>query len=511
MATTKDLPDTDDEKVESMSAESLEFLEQVRKGKARNFVMSVKGNKVRALLVKKKKVKERERKEMRGQGYQPVFGVVSGMGAKLTFSIARSDGFDEAPGRGKVEKLKKFLTEQTGKPFKPTWEVVATPPPIPFDEDDLQNPLVAKFMKLEPLITKAADTRPDRADELQQRVAQIREMLQDAEAISAADPEVNDLIGFLKELLAGSTAASATGDTASQDTEATAGKLAEALKRLKPLVDRAIDADPNQKAELHGTMARIAGEIKDRQFDAAKQGLISFAGLLKSLVARQPATATDETAVQLQQFSERLTVLRPRLLEAQQKDRERATKLGAVWDYARQQSEAGNFKNAFQALDRLEVAIKQVMGDAATHTDVIPEGAAATGMTPLQIEQVCREWTDKAALTLESIRDLEAEVRMSGYEDLEPFADALDDLVDGFPGEIAETLVALAAAAQSKSEEDIKKYQSRARKQVKSCAAYIKENEQLIAACEEHPFEAGRVQIRRPLSQSLKGLAQLLQ
>ena len=183
-----------DVQAETMSEESLTFLEQVRKGKPRNFVMSMKGAKVRSLLVKKKRIKEAEKKEARGRGYQPLFGVVSGQGAKISFQIARSDGFDSDPSGGKTEKLKKFLKEQTGKAFKPTVELVDTPPPIPFDEEELADPLIAKFMKLEPVIAKVRDEHLDRLGETEARAGEIRGLLEDEETRASAEPKIDALL-----------------------------------------------------------------------------------------------------------------------------------------------------------------------------------------------------------------------------------------------------------------------------------------------------------------------------
>jgi hypothetical protein len=57
----------DDDGFEKMDEESLGFLDQVRKGKTRNFVLSMKGSAVRSVLIKKKPIKEKDCKEARGR------------------------------------------------------------------------------------------------------------------------------------------------------------------------------------------------------------------------------------------------------------------------------------------------------------------------------------------------------------------------------------------------------------------------------------------------------------
>ncbi|MEX1026580.1 MAG: hypothetical protein WD049_01035 [Candidatus Paceibacterota bacterium] len=459
--------DDEDDKFEKMDEESLEFLEQVKKGRARHFVLSMKGGKVRSLLLKKKTIKDKDRKAARGGGYQPVFGVATGAGEKVTFTVARSDGFDEKTAGAKTEKLKKFLKAQTGKPYKPSFELVDAPPAIPFDDEDLKNPLVARFMALESQINSACDKSPNSISLIQTSVNMIRGLLQDDETHASAEPKIGEFEQYLIDLLAGNAAvpptpppppgsavpsgrAEADMPVAGEDGAATfksrltellpqikqavgtphgneaklkaseaaifarkqdfaqahalldqvetllqgpspkattapsdgsaplAAKLAEALKKLKPLMDQVINASPNRKGELHATMARIVAEIQSQQYDQAKQHVTEFAIQLKSLRAQLAAPPAAESAERMQEFAARRDALEPRLLEAKQRDREKSAKLGAVWDYADEQARAGNFGNAFQAMDRLETAIAQTL--AAT-----PVSSAAPGFVAKHI------------------------------------------------------------------------------------------------------------------------------
>lgn len=375
----RDISDQEEDQFEKMDADSLAFLEQVRKGKARNFLLSMKGNKVRSMLVKKKSIKEKDLKAARGGGYQPVFGVVEGTGAQITFHVARSDGFDEKTADCKTEKLKKFLKEQTGKVFQPAFQLVNSPPALAFDDEDLRDPRINRFMKMEPLIKKACDSHPDQAASIEDRFNAIRSLLQDEETLALAEPKIDELVNDLKQLLGGnaspvastsqpSTTAASTADSSTTDgatTDATATtKFAAALKKLKPLVDRAIAADANRQPELHGTMAKIAGQIKSHQFDQAREGLTEFAARLKSLLAETSPMdspgAIEGMALQ-DEFAARRDALEPRLLQAQRANRDKATQLGADWSFANEQAQSGNFDRAWQAFEKLETAINAIL------------------------------------------------------------------------------------------------------------------------------------------------------
>lgn len=371
----KDTSDDEDDKFEKMDEESLGFLEQVRKGKSRNFLLSMKGNKVRSMVVKKKPIKERDRKEARGGGFQPVFGVATGTGSNITFNVARSDGFDEKTSGTKTEKLKKFLKEQTGKPFKPSIELVDTPPPIPFDDEDLNDPLIARFMKMEEEINQACDHNPDRVSEIQVAVNEIRTLLQEESTREQAGPKIDQFDKLLKEVLSGSAPTapkSESTEPSSAPTDAPTdapappppppapdseiGKLTQALKKLKPLVEKAITNHPTRKGELVTSMTQIAGEIKSNQIDLAKENMISFVALVKPLAAKPPESTSDSSSESEDPsvgFNKRLKEVIPRIKEAA------GTPVGN--DAKLKASEAGTFA-AKKEFEQANVLLDQAEG-----------------------------------------------------------------------------------------------------------------------------------------------------
>ncbi len=492
----------DDDKFDKMDQESLDFLEQVRKGKSRNFVLSVKGGKVKSLLVKKKRVKDKEMKEARGGGFQPMFGVVSGQGGNITFTIAKSDGFEKDPMGGKVQKLKSFLKDQTGKAFKPTVELVSTPPPIPFEEDDLNHPLIARFAKLSGLIEQVCQQHPNSSDQTREMANSVHLLLSDDETIDQTGPQIDELEkylgGFNVTTAPAAENASAPTDTSTApaaDRSVLAGKLAEGLKKLKPAVQAAIlaapakkdvliqsmgqvvtdiksenlddakvnmvalgkliqeikagaadgpetenassgnDSEPNPglasklagalkklkpaadslikqnadlKSELYAGIASIAGEIKSQRFEEAAQSVKAFAAKLKAVgeglkqsaaagpdenadsqtpsespVVIEPGQADPETASTPTEsddsqsveegsdskFAQRSKQLEPMLLKAQKADRENATRLGGIWDYANEVAGTGDYLKALEQLDRLEKAVMETLESSNVDED----------------------------------------------------------------------------------------------------------------------------------------------
>jgi hypothetical protein len=167
--------------------------------------MSVKGSQVRWLLIKKKPVQAGDLKDARGGGFEAIHGTVSGSGSELCFEIAASDGFSSAPGGGKVDKLKKFLGEQTGKPITPTWKVVPKPTamspesggePTGTTTPDPAAKLMEALRALRPSIEAAVSAQPERKAEV---VAALQKITDEIEG-GAFDAAKTDLVAFGKLL-----------------------------------------------------------------------------------------------------------------------------------------------------------------------------------------------------------------------------------------------------------------------------------------------------------------------
>lgn len=482
MAKKIDSGDADDESAK-MDDDSLASLAQVKKGKSLNFVLSMKGGDVRSLVVKKKAIKDSERKEARGGGYQPIFGVVTGSGANIKFFVARTDGFDETTAATRTDKLKKFLKDQSGNTFNPSFELVDNAPPIPFDDEDLKDPLIARFMQLQVPISDACTQFPESIPQIQAAVNAIRLLLQDDVKRPEAARPIDALVELLKGLAAGKTAGTPPTSTDARPDEGDAeikARLVESLQKLRPLMDQVINAQPGLKEALFAKMAQIADAIRRNEFDQAKQSILGFAAELKTLLAQPPTSQTSTSqppgSTDLEaQYASLRQELEPRLLEAQKLDREKATKLGAVWDYAGQQASSGNFRNALNALEKLRTAITDVIKTAPS-TDAerysIPTGIVA------ERKRVLEDFFSKQ---LEQART-DAEMKMKEFEPT--FAEVINesqDLLDA----INEDLRALYDDFQLKLSEALSKgsYDDVART-IETCREQIASNELLTALSE---------------------------
>jgi len=521
---SNDDADDNDDKFEKMDDETLGFLEQVRKGKSRNFVLSMKGNKVRSMVVKKKPIKEKDRKAARGEGFQPIHGVASGMGAKITFTIARSDGFDEKAADRKTEKLKKFLSSQTGKVFKPDFELVDSPPPIPFDEDDLNDPLVAKFMKMEPVIAKACETHPESVPQIQESVNAIRDLLQDDATRQQAGPAIADFVQYLKDLMSGVAVATSqgaegsTGQTStvtSEDPAAQAKQLTEKLKKLKPFVDKVVTADPARKTDLDAAMVRIVGEIKGQQVDVAAQSIAELANTLKELMADSTSTSSPDTIDQMQAFADRRDALEPRFLEAKRLAPDKATKLAGVWDYANQQAHNGNVDTAVAALTRLNEAIDGILSapsisDAERHG--IEEGIVEVTREKL-IEAFQKSklvWERTRASIQAELQKLEQAIldvcqEEEDFDAIKANSGSVYIALDELDDELIHVLDDAAATEDKKTRADL---HSEAREIVQRYMDYVAADE-FLGEVDSNPFTT--VKVRATLESSLSALAKSLQ
>lgn len=483
-----------------VSDESKSLLEDAKKGKPRKFAMICKGTEILSLVVFKKGNVEKHKKEAKQAGKgQFYFGAIQGRGQDLQFVLARDDGFDSAPVKTTV--LKKFLEESADCKAKPLFEIVDTAP-IVLDEDD---PLVARFKKLQEAALAACDAHPDRAGEINTLCRQIGSHF-DADQSSQAEEKLGQLEDLLAKLSGGDDPRPAltaelsgltpqikqavtnqparkdevlravaqvrdditagnfpeartglaavrsllqqltSGDipaappVAAAATATTAAKLAEALKKLKPLLEQAVVAHPDRKAELIGSMTEVANEIKAAQFESASKKMVGLGRLLQSLVQAPVAPAAGDDP--LGAFRARQAELEPQLLAAQRAAPGKATALGAVWSYAEEQAVAGNFVNAEKALAKLTDAIRGVL--AAPPEELVAKGTVQAARVLLTT------WKDGYAAAKEELGKLRRAVRAvlpnvdaDGLvakvgERLDEFASDLDKAIheaSGEPGE----------------------------------------------------------------------------
>ncbi len=415
----------DDDGLPPLGENTDKFLDQAKKGQPRNFLLVCKGNKVTYLAVRKKPVKKNELNEAKKSGYkgEGYFGVITGKGMELVFNLSTADGYTAEPVKDKI--LKDFLEEKANFKCKPTIAIVATLPDIPFDDEDLSNPLVARFLALGERITQVLDMNPNAEGELKQTTSEIRGLLQDAE-FSAAEPRVSALETRLQELLNGAAANSpvpavpnppaltattqpnppnppnapttpvatplaattpaattpaATPQTATPSTptvgnEALKLKLQEALNKLVPQLKQAVMTYPEKKVELLTPVAQVKKQMDAGELQEAKQGILAVGQLLKSVMSQSTTTqSTGESQPQVEdplrlEYERKLAALQPSYKKSLEDKLGDTSKFRTVMAYVLEQAEAGVFANSIKALDRLAIAIEQALSAGVQETGI---------------------------------------------------------------------------------------------------------------------------------------------
>jgi flagellar biosynthesis regulator FlbT len=375
----------------AVSDETKELLEQAKKGKARKFVMITKGTEVISLVVFKKGSAAQKIKEAKEEGRgTPCYGIITGRGMDINFRLAIDEGFEKAPV--KTLSLKKFLEDEADFKCKPLFEIVKSHDVL-LDEDD---PLHARFIKLQPEAMAACDRHPERAEAIGALCTKIGKLLEN-EDTKAAEAEIVGLENLLKSLggehpeptVPVPEDAPATTAPNSQSLDVQKTQLAESLKKLKPAIDRAIEVAPGRKSELFQSMTQIAGEIKQGKVDEAKSNILSLGKLVKGLIEQQAAAPASVSSGPDPKVTYQALVdkLEPLLNEARKANPDKSNALLNLWNYATDQGTDGNYKNANTALEKLETAINTALAQAPqkdTDRFGIREGLVAEKVAELE-------------------------------------------------------------------------------------------------------------------------------
>jgi hypothetical protein len=243
--------DDDDELSGGIDAETKEMLEgHVKEGKARKFVLITKGASIRKLIVFKKgpygpKITQARKDGFRGEA---TCGVVTGKGVNLVFQLPGSAEASEAmKAEGnvysdepcKMVKLRAFMIDAAGLSFKPEFAIIRSAGEVASVEE-------------------ADETR-----EVEGTEAETQETVPTA----PPQPEIGE--------------------------DQQKPKLVEALKRMTPLIQKAVAAQPARKAELLAPAATIKEHLQSDRLEDAKRELLAYGQLLRDVLSSS-GTATDE-------------------------------------------------------------------------------------------------------------------------------------------------------------------------------------------------------------------------
>lgn len=343
----------------AVDQETIDMLDtQVKKGKARKFLLIYKGASIKTLVVFKKgpfgpKIMKAKKDGFKGE---VAYGVVTGSGKNLFFQLAGNDRVaaamkvdavvDKPPT--KKAKLREFLAE-CGLNFKPSYYIITElseapdpdvesdipiPPPSGAEIEDEEeqgspsNPQSAAAAEpatasnnLSAQFTERLKTfKPDLQRVLtgQTSASQTAKSLAGQAAGHARNQEFEQALQVLDQLeplIRQGLAELASGPTPAATSDANADraqKLSTKLKQLKPALDAATQSDPTRKADLQSRMVAIVNAIKSNQLDEAETLMGELVPLLKAQPGRQGVDlakcrlAWDKTRKQVETELQRL-------------------------------------------------------------------------------------------------------------------------------------------------------------------------------------------------------------
>lgn len=432
------------------------FLEDAKKGKPRYFLLICKGAKVKYLKVKKKAIKNSEIAEAKKLGYKgdSYIGVLTGKGMELVFNLAISDGYESEPVKDKI--LKDFLEDHADFKCKPSFAIVPTPPEIPFDDEELSHPLIARFLALGELISQVLDARPEAEGEIKQTTSGIRVLLQDGN-FGEAEPKINALEARLKALVGGGKLAGKSASTElptptspipsstpeiGNDQDVLKKKLLDALGKLVPQLKEAVAKYPDKKVELLTPVAAIKQQLESGELPNAREGILSLGGKLKSLMvsSRSPTTTSkpdpkDSLNALRQEYEQKLAAVQPLYDKAIQEMLGDVDKFRSVRNLALENAEAGTVESLQKAktiLERLGIALEQAIASGVKATSVIPEGIVAD-----RKKFLISRWQDALRMAYSEIEKIIAPISSQvPEEEAASLAAAIGEHLDGFVDEL---------------------------------------------------------------------------
>jgi hypothetical protein len=294
---------------ERFSEESRKFLLDVKKGKARKFVMVKEGVQIDRLIIFKVGSFDRVIRMAKQDGAwgEMYFGLVQGDGVDIRFELSRADGFANPPGTD--VRLKEFLREVTGQKFEPSYVIVDKPTIV-------------------------------------------------AEADGVDADEESDGSG-----VAGSDVADSGSNVVEESTE---DKFVRILKAILPHVKRALATQTSVSDELRQYVREAQEFGRRREFDPGLTALRKVGELAKQALAEAesavPAAEANDLATpssaakptRRQQWDARLEEVQPRFNAAVADSAANVVKLQKVMAYKHNQARQQRFVKALVGLDRLE-------------------------------------------------------------------------------------------------------------------------------------------------------------
>jgi hypothetical protein len=304
-----------------MAEKNKELAKALQKAKKspRNFAIIARGTNVLKLIVDKKPLKSGELKEAKKEleGNAIVEGVVlGGEGTELVFQVREEPSFGE-------NKLKKFISEETGLPLKPSFVVVQKLADVPDDDEEesgesssgekatsaskvdrepakslppgtsepeespttdaaaAASRLMGELNSLSGAIKQAATANPAGKQELLAVVSRFQTQIK-----QSAFDKAQESLAAVRALVdaaetAGGEQSNSASDRATTDRTAYDSKrLMGELNGLAADIKEATASNPAVKGELVKLMTQFQAQVKSRELDAAEQSLGSIREIL---------------------------------------------------------------------------------------------------------------------------------------------------------------------------------------------------------------------------------------
>jgi hypothetical protein len=280
---------------ERFSEDSRKFLLEVKKGKARKFVMVKEGVQIDRLIIFKigsfDKVIRKARQD--GAWGEIYFGMLQGDGTDIRFELSRGDGFANPPGTD--VRLKEFLREVTGLKFEPSYVIVDNLVTVEQADEDTATDdseesqatdsvvadggsSVAQEKSILPHVKRALAKKTSVSDELQQCVREAQEFGRRREF----DPGLTVLrkVGELtKQALAEAEVAPPAAKASDSSTQSGSAKATRRqqwdarLEKVQPRFSAAVAGSAANVDKLQKVMAYAQNEARQQRFVKALVGL----------------------------------------------------------------------------------------------------------------------------------------------------------------------------------------------------------------------------------------------
>lgn len=179
--------------------DSAKQLDQVKKGKDRQFAMIAKGSTIKRLIVFKRGSAQAQILAAKKDGYKgdAYFGLATNSGGTILFQMARADGFDKPPGKEVI--LKKAIEQETKMKLVINYHIIDQLPgaeeqaddadtQIDTDQspDDVCRKVKSELGKLKDPIGRAIEHDPKLKSPITTHIKDIQEAIKSTDADKAA-------------------------------------------------------------------------------------------------------------------------------------------------------------------------------------------------------------------------------------------------------------------------------------------------------------------------------------